>query len=242
MDVIVPNWTAPKNVKAISTTRIGGFSSSPYQGLNLGQHVGDDPALVEKNRDWLTDKSRLPTFPVWLNQTHSTHVVEVNQPTKNILDADGVMTTHMNVVCSVMTADCLPVLLTNSNGTQVAAVHAGWRGLVNGILENAVSKMQGEIIAWLGPAIGPNAFEVGNEVRDMFVDVERKASIGFTPSPNEGKWMADMSLLARQRLNSVNVQSVYSSDLCTFQSPEKFYSYRRDGVTGRQASLIWISS
>ncbi|CAH0541097.1 peptidoglycan editing factor PgeF [Vibrio marisflavi] len=241
MSFVVPNWPAPKRVKALSTTRIGGFSHPPYQGLNLGQHVGDDPSIVANNRKWLVGAAGLPTSPVWLNQTHSTHIVELDKSINTILDADGSVTTQDDVVCSVMTADCLPVLLTNIQGTQVAAVHAGWRGLADGILENAVYKMQGELLAWLGPAIGESAFEVGDDVRDLFISHDNLASKGFVATSKQGKWMANMQLLAKQRLNSVGVTQIYSSELCTFQHSDKFFSYRRDGVTGRQASLIWIS-
>ncbi len=156
MKTIIPNWPAPKNVKAFASTRIGGFSTGPYQGLNLGTHVGgDDLSLVEKNRAWLAQQASMPNAPIWLNQTHSTVVAQANEPTTQVLDADGVFTSSSHVVCSAMTADCLPVLLTNTQGTQVAAVHAGWRGLANGIVENALALFSGEVIAWLGPpAIG----------------------------------------------------------------------------------------
>ncbi|NTU35658.1 peptidoglycan editing factor PgeF, partial [Vibrio diabolicus] len=175
MKTIIPNWRAPKNVKAFASTRIGGFSTGLYQGLNLGTHVGDDLSLVEKNRAWLAQQANMPHAPIWLNQTHSTVVAQANEPTTQVLDADGVFTSSSHVVCSAMTADCLPVLLTNTQGTQVAAVHAGWRGLANGIVENALALFSGEVIAWLGPAIGPEAFEVGEDVLQAFVDVDSLA-------------------------------------------------------------------
>ncbi|MDK9775390.1 MULTISPECIES: peptidoglycan editing factor PgeF [unclassified Vibrio] len=240
MKTIVPNWPAPKNVKAFASTRVGGFSSAPYQGLNLGAHVGDDPSIVEKNRDWLAQQANMPSAPIWLNQTHSTVVAQVSAPTTRVLDADGVFTSASNVVCSAMTADCLPVLLTNTQGTQVAAVHAGWRGLANGIVENALELFSGEVVAWLGPAIGPQAFEVGEDVLQAFVDFDSQAHQAFTPRDVEGKWLADMSKLATQRLNKLGITQVFDSGLCTFQDKEDFYSYRRDGVTGRQATFIWI--
>lgn len=240
MKTISPNWPAPKNVKAFASTRVGGFSTAPYQGLNLGAHVGDDLSIVEKNRDWLAQQAKMPRAPIWLNQTHSTVVAQVSDPTTQVLDADGVFTSSSQVVCSAMTADCLPVLLTNMQGTQVAAVHAGWRGLVNGIVENALELFSGEVMAWLGPAIGPQAFEVGEDVLQAFVDFDSQAHQAFTPRDVEGKWLADMSKLATQRLNKFGITQVFDSGLCTFQDKEDFYSYRRDGVTGRQATFIWI--
>tara|TARA_Y100001960_G_scaffold179296_1_gene188049 strand:+ start:2480 stop:3208 length:729 start_codon:yes stop_codon:yes gene_type:complete len=240
MKTIIPNWPAPKNVKAFASTRVGGFSTAPYQGLNLGAHVGDDLSIVEKNRDWLAQEAKMPSAPIWLNQTHSTVVAQVSDPTTQVLDADGVFTSSSQVVCSAMTADCLPVLLTNTQGTQVAAVHAGWRGLANGIVENALELFSGEVMAWLGPAIGPQAFEVGEDVLQAFVDFDSQAHQAFTPREAEGKWLADMSKLATQRLNKFGITQVFDSGLCTFQDKEDFYSYRRDGVTGRQATFIWI--
>ncbi|MGR2667172.1 peptidoglycan editing factor PgeF [Vibrio campbellii] len=240
MKTIVPKWPAPKNVKAFASTRVGGFSTAPYQGLNLGAHVGDDLSIVEKNRDWLAQQAKMPSAPIWLNQTHSTVVAQVSDPTTQVLDADGVFTSSSQVVCSAMTADCLPVLLTNTQGTQVAAVHAGWRGLANGIVENALELFSGEVMAWLGPAIGPQAFEVGEDVLQAFVDFDSQAHQAFTPREAEGKWLADMSKLATQRLNKFGITQVFDSGLCTFQDKEDFYSYRRDGVTGRQATFIWI--
>ncbi|EJN8559335.1 peptidoglycan editing factor PgeF [Vibrio alginolyticus] len=240
MKTIIPNWPAPKNVKAFASTRIGGFSTGPYQGLNLGTHVGDDLSLVEKNRAWLAQQANMPNAPIWLNQTHSTIVAQANEPTTQVLDADGVFTSSSHAVCSAMTADCLPVLLTNTQGTQVAAVHAGWRGLANGIVENALALFSGEVIAWLGPAIGPQAFEVGEDVLQAFVDFDSQANQAFAPRDIDGKWLADMSVLATQRLNRAGVTQVFDSGLCTYQDKASFYSYRRDGKTGRQATFIWI--
>ncbi|MCG9583785.1 peptidoglycan editing factor PgeF [Vibrio tubiashii] len=242
MDLIVPNWPAAKQIKAFASTRCDGFSIGVYQGLNLGTHVGDELAKVEQNRQWLTEQANMPSAPVWLNQTHSTVVEEVNAPTSQVLNADGVFTSTTNVVCSAMTADCLPVLLTNVQGTQIAAVHAGWRGLANGIVENAVEKFDGEVMAWIGPAIGAQVFEVGKDVVDAFVSVEAKAMAAFTPRMQEGKWLADMNQLVTQRLQRAGVNQVYYSELCTFEDAERFYSYRRDGVTGRQATFIWIEN
>ncbi|TMX44094.1 peptidoglycan editing factor PgeF [Vibrio sp. Hep-1b-8] len=240
MEMIIPNWPAAKHIKAFSSTRGEVFSVGAYQGLNLGTHVGDDYAIVEKNRHWLAQKASMPSAPVWLNQTHSTVVVNLDAPTNEVLDADGAFTEHQGVVCSVMTADCLPVLLTNVSGTQVAAVHAGWRGLAHGIIENAVEKFEGEVMAWIGPAIGPRAFEVGQDVVEAFTCIEPRAIDAFEPRIQQGKWLADMNLLVTQRLRRVGVEQIFYSNLCTYSDSERFYSYRRDGITGRQATFIWI--
>ncbi|MCC4817669.1 multi-copper polyphenol oxidoreductase [Vibrio lentus] len=243
--MIIPDWNAPKNVKAFASTRFDGCSTGAYQGLNLGMHVGDDASLVESNRAWLKQQSKMPTVPVWLNQTHSTDVVTVLEPVVNVLDADGAFTTAKGVVCSAMTADCLPVILTDTKGTQVAAVHAGWRGLAGGILENAVAKFSNlgsdnQIMAWLGPAIGKDAFEVGDDVLEAFVRFDPQAQLAFKAKSEPGKWLANMSQLATQRLMKVGVTSVTDSNLCTYADSDAFYSYRRDGITGRQATFIWL--
>ena len=245
MLMIIPDWNAPKNVKAFASTRFDGCSTGAYQGLNIGMHVGDDASLVESNRAWLTQQSKMPTAPVWLNQTHSTDVVTVSEPVANVLDADGAYTTATGVVCSAMTADCLPVILSDTKGTQVAVVHAGWRGLAGGILENAVAKFSNldsdnPIIAWLGPAIGKDAFEVGNDVLDAFVRFDPQAKLAFKAKYEPDKWLANMSQLATQRLMKVGVTSVTDSNLCTYANSDTFYSYRRDGITGRQATFIWL--
>ncbi|NOH93457.1 peptidoglycan editing factor PgeF [Vibrio sp. AIC-3] len=245
MSMIIPDWNAPQNVKAFASTRFDGCSTGAYQGLNLGMHVGDDASLVENNRAWLKQHANMPAAPVWLHQTHSTDVVTVLHPTADILDADGTFTTAKGVVCSAMTADCLPVILTDTKGTQVAAVHAGWRGLAGGILENAVAKFsnlgsENKIIAWLGPAIGKQAFEVGDDVLEAFVSFDSQAKLAFEAKAEPGKWLANMSQLATQRLNKVGVTSVTDSNLCTFADADAFYSYRRDGITGRQATFIWL--
>ena len=245
MSLIIPNWNAPNNVKSFASTRVGGFSTDAYQGLNLGTHVGDDASLVENNRTWLKQQANMPAAPVWLNQTHSTDVITVLEPMASVLDADGAFTTAKGVVCSAMTADCLPVILTDTKGTQVASVHAGWRGLAGGILENAVAKFsnldsENKIIAWLGPAIGKQVFEVGDDVLEAFVRFDLQAKLAFAAKAEPGKWLANMSQLATQRLEKVGVSEVMDSNLCTFADPDLFYSYRRDGITGRQATFIWL--
>ncbi|WP_165310432.1 peptidoglycan editing factor PgeF [Vibrio ziniensis] len=240
MNWITPNWNAPKQVKALASTRIGGLSKVPYEGLNLGMHVGDDPILVLRNRELLQQQTQMPSSPVWLNQTHSTVVLNVSEPTNDVLDADGVITSSSNVVCSAMTADCLPVLITNTSGTQVAAVHAGWRGLAGGIVENALKQFSNDVMLWLGPAIGPQAFEVGEDVLKAFLDYDSKAESAFVPGKQKGKWWANMATLTRLRMEKLGIDQVFDSGLCTYQDSQRFYSYRRDGVTGRQATFIWI--
>ncbi len=238
--LLIPDWPVAAKIKAVSSTRFGGVSFAPYDGLNLGMHVGDDSRLVAQNRAQLIAQAQMPSAPVWLNQTHSTVVAHITVPTSEMIDADGVFTSQPGVVCSAMTADCLPILLADRQGTQVAAVHAGWRGLANGIVENALRYFSGDVLAWLGPAIGPAAFEVGDDVRQAFISQHPQAHLAFTPGKQAGKWWANMPLLATQRLQRQGVTAVYGGDLCTYQDPTRFYSYRRDGVTGRQASFIWI--
>lgn len=241
MNWILPNWPAPASVKALSSTRIGGFSLPPYAGLNLGMHVGDDPVTVARNRNLLQQQANMPGSPVWLNQTHSTVVLEVDQPTCDVLNADGVWTSSARVVCSAMTADCLPVLICNTDGSKVAAVHAGWRGLSSGIVENALAQFKHQdVLVWLGPAIGPQAFEVGDDVLAAFCAADDQAAQAFQPGKQTGKWWADMNQLTRLRLAKLGIDRVFDNNLCTYQHADTFYSYRRDGVTGRQASFIWI--
>ena len=222
------------------TTRMDGVSLAPWASFNLGDHVGDNPLHVTENRAIL--QSNLPGEPSWLRQVHSATVVEAGQEG---MAADAVFSRNAGKVCAVLTADCLPVLLCDRAGSVVAAAHAGWRGLANGVLENTVSAMQvppGEIMAWMGAAIGPQAFEVGDEVRQVFVDQHAEAAVAFVPHPSKvaGKWLADIYLLARIRLNRIGVQLVYGGGRCTFTESASFFSYRRDGVTGRMASLIWL--
>jgi YfiH family protein len=238
--MILPDWPAPPNVKSLMTTREGGVSSAPWASLNLGDHVGDDPAHVAANRARL--RAQLPAEPGWLRQVHSARVAELGREANP--EADASFTRERRQVCAVLTADCLPVLFCDRAGTVVAAAHAGWRGLADGVLEATVAAMQvppGEILAWMGAAIGPQAFEVGDEVREAFVLQHAQAAAAFVPQPAPGKWLADIYRLARIRLNSIGVQAVYGGGRCTFSEAESFYSYRRDGVTGRMASLVWLA-
>jgi YfiH family protein len=244
LDFIIPNWPVPANVKALQTTRLGGVSSAPFDSLNLGAHVNDDPIAVAKNRQLLSPY--LPNEPVWVNQVHGIEVIDAAQ-SACLQNADASFTTKPNVVCVTMTADCLPVLLCDKAGTVVAAVHAGWRGLCDGVIEAAVNKLpveHSEILAWLGPAIGPNAFEVGSEVRAQFIAKDAQAASAFQTNGN--KWLGDIYQIARQRLNYLGVTQIYggsvNEDFCTYTDATRFYSFRRDDVTGRMASLIWLAS
>ena len=238
---IVPAWPAPANVKALSTTRAGGVGTAPFDSLNLGTHVGDDPAVVAANRARL--RERLPAEPGWLNQVHGTAVVDL-ATVCGVPDADGAISRRPGAVCVVMTADCLPVLLCDRAGTVVGAAHAGWRGLQGGVIEATTRAMgvpAGDLMAWLGPAIGPEAFEVGDEVRAAFVADDSAAAAAFRLAGPAGKWLADLYLLARQRLAALGVAGVYGGDACTFTDAARFFSYRREGRTGRMASLVWLA-
>jgi len=245
MKWIEPDWPAPARVRALSTTRDGGVSDGVFSGLNLGAHVGDLPARVEANRARLQQAAAIPGPLNWLNQVHGTVVHGVSSDYGCAPDADAACARQGEQACIVMTADCLPVLFCDRAGSVVAAAHAGWRGLQGGVLEASIAAMgcePGEILAWLGPAIGPSAFEVGGEVRDAFMAEQADAATAFVPSPNEGKWLADIYRLARLRLARAGVGAVYGGEYCTFSDSEQFYSYRRDGQTGRMASIIWLTS
>lgn len=247
MNSLTPDWPAPNNVLALQTTRIGGFSAAPYDSLNLGDHVGDAPLAVRRNRMLLNPL--LPSEPVWLKQVHG--VTVVNAARADCLpEADACISAHPGAVCVVMTADCLPVLLCDDQGTVIGAVHAGWRGLCDGVIEQAVQAMAvppATLMAWLGPAIGAQVFEVGDEVRAAFVARQAEAVAAFTPSPapeggGEGKkWLADIYQLARLRLNTLGVFRIYGGNFCTHTDHTQFFSYRRDGVTGRMGTFIWLA-
>ena len=239
--LIVPQWPLPEGVAACSSTRIGGVSLAPYDSLNLGAHCGDNPEHVEENRRRLFAAGALPSNPVWLEQVHGTHVLSLDGGPYDSKRADASYSRTPGTVCAVMTADCLPVLFCNLDGTEVAAAHAGWRGLCEGVLEETVSRFSdkpGNILAWLGPAIGPTAFEVGPEVRDAFMAKDPQAVTAF--HPHGEKYFADLYQLARQRLANAGVEQVYGGEHCTFSQPEDFFSYRRDKTTGRLASFIWL--
>jgi YfiH family protein len=250
-----PLWPVPARVRALSTTRAGGFSAASWglasgagAGLNLGAHCGDSISDVARNRERLA--SWLPGPVLWLEQVHGTSVLDADQMPQGAAEsvlprADASITTRRGLVLAVLTADCLPILLSSDDGEAIGVVHAGWRGLAAGVVEatmQALDRRSGpkRWIAWLGPAIGPGNFEVGDEVRAAFCDLNPKAQVAFVPGLVPGKWYADLFMLARQRLVSAGVDQVCGGGLCTVADPERFYSYRRDRVTGRMASLIWI--
>jgi len=239
---IVPEWNAPSNVRALITTRRGGGSGGVYSGLNLGDHVGDDPVHVAQNRAAL--HALLPAEPAWLRQVHGVAVADADALAGPV-EADASVARRPGTVCAVLTADCLPLLLCDDAGTVVAAAHAGWRGLAAGVIEHTVRAMgvaPASLMAYLGPAIGPTAFEVGDEVRQAFVVADPAAQQAFTQHSPLGtqKWLADIYLLARQRLQRLGVERVHGGGYCTHNDSQRFYSYRRDGATGRMASLIWL--
>lgn len=237
--LLLPDWPAPAHVRSCVTTREGGVSLAPFDTFNLGGHVGDNPAAVAENR------RRLGTLygiePAWLSQVHGIEVVEANpllQP-----DADASWSSTPGIACTVMTADCLPALFTDRAGTRVAAAHAGWRGLANGVLEATVASLEvpaQDVLVWLGPAIGPSSFEVGEEVRGAFVAQHPAARSAFVPGVRPGKLMADIYALARLRLAAIGITAVYGGGLCTV-TDERWFSYRRSARTGRFASLVWLA-
>ncbi len=238
-DWVVPDWPAPPTVRALVTTRAGGVSRGPFAALNLGTRVGDDPAAVEHNRAIL--RSRLPADPDWLQQVHGTAVVDA-ESAGPLPRADGAVARTRHRVCAVLTADCVPVLLAHQNGSVVGVAHAGWRGLAGGVIEATLARMavpRGEVIAWLGPGIGPRAYEVGRDVYDAFVVPDAALAATFEPRGN-GKYLADLYALVRRRLTVAGVTGVYGGGFCTFTNSARFYSYRREKTTGRFASLIWI--
>ncbi|MDH0143059.1 peptidoglycan editing factor PgeF [Aquipseudomonas alcaligenes] len=238
-DWLTPDWPAPASVRACVTTRAGGVSLAPFDSLNLGDHVEDAPLAVAANRQVLVDV--LGCRPAWLQQVHSADVVEADS--RCVPTADASWTATPGTACAVLTADCLPALFCDRAGTRVAAAHAGWRGLAGGVLENTVAALgiePAELLVWLGPAIGPQSFEVGAEVREAFVAVHTEAQRAFVPSANAGKFMADLYALARIRLAASGVNAVYGGGLDTFSDP-RFFSYRRAARTGRFASLVWIA-
>lgn len=242
---LVPEWPAPVNVQSLISTRVGGFSRAPFDSFNLATHVGDDALTVARNRALL--RSHTGVEPVWLEQVHGTHVVELDERPKvsEVPVADASVSRHPGVACAVLTADCLPVLLCDRGGTVVAAVHAGWRGLVAGVIEATIERMHvrpEDLLVWLGPAIGPRAFEVGDEVRALFLASDPALEAAFTSTERPGKWMADLYMIAMQRLLRTKPGFVGGGGDCTFSDERRFYSYRREGTTGRFASLIWLNT
>jgi len=242
MKVISPTWPAPHNIRALTTTRQGGVSQVPFSSLNLGSHVGDNIDHVIANRQRVVCANHLPKDPLWLNQTHSTKVINLSD--YDSTDADASYVNQAMTVSVVLTADCLPVLFCSLSGDEVASAHAGWRGLCDGILENTVNHFQcapSQIMAWFGPAIGPQKFEVGAEVKAQFEAHDCNASLAFDLIDCKSqKYLADLYLLARQRLQKLGITQIYGGEYCTYSQTDLFYSYRREKQTGRMASMIWF--
>ena len=239
LELIRPDWPAPGNVRAFSTTRNGGFSEGPWSSLNFGDHCGDNPDYVKQNRELL--RTLLPGKPRWLRQVHGNRVFTWDEAGDPEPEADAIFSKQPEQVCAVLTADCLPVIFCNKAGTEVAAAHAGWRGLAAGILQATVSAMNctpADLIAWLGPAIGPRTFEVGNDVYDSFVDLNTENAYAF--KPHRDRWLADLYELARLALTRVGVTQISGGQHCTYEEQDKFFSFRRDSDTGRMATAIWL--
>jgi YfiH family protein len=236
---IVPEWPVPTHVRSLVTTRHGGFSTGPYASMNVGLRVQDDPETVQRNRALL--RNLLPQEPKWLAQVHGVRAVDADRLDGEV-EADAAVARRPGTVCAVMIADCLPVLFSTRDGSAVAAAHAGWRGLSAGVLESTVRALAApprDLLVWLGPGIGPRAFQVGADVRDAFVSRDGQAEAAFR-SQGAGKWLCDLFLLARQRLQALGINEVYGGDLCTYSDPERFFSHRRDGISGRMAALVWL--
>ena len=243
LEVLRPAWPAPDRVQAAFTLRAGGVSTGPYSALNVGAHVGDDPAAVTENRRRVHRYLALPAEPAWVEQVHGTDVLELDPANAPRSAADAVISRSTRAVCVVQVADCLPVLFASRDGTAVAAAHAGWRGLAAGVLEATVRQLRIEpaaLLAWLGPAIGAPHFEVGSEVRAAFLAGDPGAAAAFSPN-SRGRWQCDLVALARRRLGALGVGSVSGGEWCTYADARRFFSYRRDGRCGRMAALIWLA-
>lgn len=241
--LIVPDWPAPTSVQSLVTTRKAGDSISPFDGFNLALHVGDDALQVKANRQWLQDTFGLRQIQ-WLDQVHGTKIFEASQ-SRVVPEADGVFSSEILTGCAIMTADCLPVLMCSKEGGWVGAAHAGWRGLAAGVLPKLVASYPGEsqeLMAWLGPAIGPHYFEVGPEVKLAFCHLGSAADEAFQPSDRKGYWLANLYLLAELQFKQLGISAVYAGGFCTYSDQQQFYSYRRSQQTGRMASLIWLSA
>jgi len=237
---ITANWPAAANIHGVTTLRTGGVSLGEFSSLNPAEHVQDNLRHVLANRQRIRTMLDLPTEPVWLRQTHSVQAVCADQ-VMDCPEADASYSNKKNTVCCVLTADCLPILLCDQHGTMVAAIHGGWRGLLNGIIENTLDKMPtGKKMAWLGPAIGAQCFEVGDDVRSAFINKSVQFTRAFKKQQN-GQYLADIYLVARILLNNAGIKQIYGGDYCTVTDKQRFFSYRRDGLTGRMATLIWMS-
>lgn len=243
MQWITPDWPAPANIKAFTTLRDGGYSKPPYNSLNLALHVEDEPNTVLANRRLLVEQLKLPSMPIWLNQIHSTITVDAGN-IHHIPDADASFTTKPGIVCAVLTADCLPLLVCNKQGTLVSAIHAGWRGLAKGVIEAAISPLTAkpdDLLVWLGPAMGPQKFEVGADVIDLFIAHDAAAKAAFTQY-TATTWLADIYQLAKQRLHKLGIRHIFGGTHCTYTEQDLFFSFRRDAKTGRMANMIWMEN
>jgi len=255
---VLPDWPAPRAVRALSTFRGGGTSTAPYASLNLGSHVGDVPEAVAENRRRLAAAAGLPAEPVWLRQVHGTQVADLDAVDLDAADfnttgagaaagvgpADAAFTRRPGRVCAILTADCLPILLAANSGDAVAAAHAGWRGLAGGVIEATVRALgvaPERLMAWLGPAIGPRHFEVGAEVREALLQDDLQAADAFQANAR-GRYLADLAALARRRLGALGIERIYGGGVCTYTDGDRYFSHRRDGITGRQATLIWLEA
>ena len=237
---IFPEWPAPLNIRACTSLRYDGKSQGCYQSFNLADHVGDDPECVRHNRQLLKESLQLPNEPAWLEQTHSSRVVRIDM--SNNRHADAAVSFKSENVCVILTADCLPILFCDRNGTRVAAVHAGWKGLSGGIITTTLEALQcpaEELLVWLGPAIGPNAYQVGDDVRDVFLSQGEQYALAFLPD-NLGRWMANLYYIALLQLKDSGVKAIYGGIYCSYTDTERFFSFRRNNQTGRMASLIWM--
>jgi YfiH family protein len=239
LDLIRPEWPAAPNVRAFTTTRNGGYSLGQWSSLNLGLNCGDDPNHVKQNREVL--ETLLPSEPRWLRQVHGNSVITCEEHRDHRSEADAITSDQTGQVCAILTADCLPVLFSTRAGTKIAATHAGWRGLAAGVLEATVLALDSkpvELMAWLGPAIGPRAYEVGKDVYESFVQLDAENSTAF--KPHGDRWLADLYGLARLALARAGVEQVSGGQYCTYRQQDKFFSFRRDGITGRMATFIWM--
>ena len=239
---IAADWPAPKHIKAGTTVRgyDHGYSKAPFNSLNLAQHVGDDPSIVNTNRKTISESLELMSDPVWLDQCHSSKIVCIDT-TPNNFEADGSYTTKKNHICTVLTADCVPFLICDDKGLKIAAIHAGWKGICHGIIENALKAFSDykSIMVWIGPCINSEFYEVGNDVYNACISHLNLLEGAFTPG-RQGHWQCDLSKIVRIIFKNVGVGAIYECGLCNYKMDNLFYSYRRDGITGRTASLIWM--
>lgn len=242
LDLIIPDWPAPNWIKAYTTTRVGGFSHAPYNSFNIATHVGDNLDDVSKNRQLLQKNLHLKKPIIWLEQIHGNAAISADHPIDSFA-ADAIYSRKEQTVCAVQTADCLPLLICSPNNYCVAAIHAGWKGLSNGIIESTIEALAlppSDILVWLGPAIGPQAFIVGEQVFQSFINKDQAAKLAFQSTGNK-QWQVNLYKLAQQRLHKLGITAIYGGNYCTFSDKHHFFSYRRDQITGRMLSLIWIN-